>query len=50
MGVTFDSLEQRFVFDFEHDGVEDNPDLTQFIKKAVDGLDGRCFIDNNLSP
>lgn len=86
MGVTFDSLEQRFVFDFEHDGVEDivsltgngyrveafgkcfyygyefsdhvdgnvrtafikhvkfsdnlqdNPDLTQFIKKAVDGL------------
>ena len=89
MGVTFDSHEQRFVFDFEHDGVEDivcltgdgyqveafgrcfyygyefseqvdgnvrtafikhvkfsenlqdNPDLTQFIKKAVDNLNRR---------
>lgn len=89
MGVTFDSQEQRFVFDFEHDGVEDivsltgdgyqveafgrcfyygyefseqvdgnvrtafikhvkfsenlqdNPDLTQFIKKAVDNLNRR---------
>lgn len=86
MGVTFDSQKQSFVFDFEHDGVEDivsltgegyqveafgkcfyygyefseqtdgnvrsafikhvkfsenlqaNPDLTQFIKKAVDNL------------
>ena len=23
MGVTYDSKEQRFVFDFEHDGAED---------------------------
>lgn len=86
MGVTFDKEQQRFVFDFEHDGAEDivsltgdgyqveafgkcfyygyefgeqvdgavrtafikyvkftdalqdNPDLTQFIKKAVDNL------------
>ena len=28
MGVTFDSQEQRFVFDFEHDGVEDIVSLT----------------------
>ena len=89
MGVTFDNDEQRFVFDFEHDGSDDiisltgdgyqveafgkcfyygyefseqvdghvrsafikhvkftddlqnNPDLTQFIKKAVDNLDKR---------
>ena len=89
MGVTFDNQEQRFVFDFEHDGVEDiislmgdgyqveafgrcfyygyefseqvdgnvrtafikhvkfsenlqnNPDLTQFVKKAVDNLNRR---------
>ena len=89
MGVTFNSEEQRFVFDFEHDGAEDivsltgdgyqveafgqcfyygyefssevdgsvrsafikyvkfsdrlqdNPDLTNFIKKAVDNLNRR---------
>ena len=89
MGVTYDNSEQRFVFDFEHDGTEDivsltgdgyqveafgrcfyygyefseqvdgnvrsafinhvkftedlqnNPDLTQFIKKAVDQLNRR---------
>ena len=89
MGVTFDKNDQRFVFDFEHDGVEDivnltgegyqveafgkcfyygyefgeqvdgavrtafikhvkfshnlqdNPDLTQFIKKAIDDLSRR---------
>ena len=48
MGVTFDETTQQFVFDFEHDGaddivsltgegpnLQDNPDLTQFIKKAV---------------
>ncbi|MCH5311304.1 MAG: phosphoribosyltransferase [Prevotella sp.] len=86
MGVTFDSNQQQFVFDFEHDGaddiisltgsgyqveafgkcfyygyefgenvggnvrtafikhmkfpdsLQDNPDLTQFIKKAIDNL------------
>ena len=97
MGVTFDNQEQRFVFDFEHDGVEDivsltgdgyqveafgrcfyygyefseqvdgnvrtafikhvkfsenlqdNPDLTQFIKKAVDNLNRRINLyDYNL--
>jgi predicted amidophosphoribosyltransferase len=97
MGVTFDHKEQRFVFDFEHDGKEDivsltgdgyqveafgrcfyygyefsdqvdgsvrsafikhvkftedlqnNPDLTQFIKKAVDNLNRRINLyDYNL--
>lgn len=28
MGVTFDCKEQKFVFDFEHDGVEDIVSLT----------------------
>ena len=97
MGVTYDNSEQRFVFDFEHDGTEDivsltgdgyqveafgrcfyygyefseqvdgnvrsafinhvkftedlqnNPDLTQFIKKAVDQLNRRVNLyDYNL--
>jgi hypothetical protein len=97
MGVTYDNKEQRFVFDFEHDGAEDivsltgngyqveafgrcfyygyefadqvdgavrsafikhvkfsehlqdNPDLTQFIKKAVDNLNRRINLyDYNL--
>lgn len=97
MGVTFDNSEQRFVFDFEHDGTEDivsltgdgyqveafgrcfyygyefseqtngnvrsafinhvkftedlqnNPDLTQFIKKAIDQLNRRINLyDYNL--
>ena len=41
MGVTFDNSEQRFVFDFEHDGTEDIVSLTG------DGYQveafGRCF-------
>lgn len=89
MGITFDSKEQKFTFDFEHDGSEDivnlmgngyqveafgkcfyygyefapqtdsavrgafikyvkftqnlqdNPDLTQFIKKAIDDLNNK---------
>ena len=28
MGVTFNEKEQSFVFDFEHDGIEDNVRLT----------------------
>jgi predicted amidophosphoribosyltransferase len=97
MGVTFDSKEQRFVFDFEHDGKDDlvsltgdgyqveafgrcfyygyefsdqvdgsvrsafikhvkftedlqnNPDLTHFIKKAIDNLNRRINLyDYNL--
>lgn len=97
MGVTYDNEKQMFVFDFEHDGVEDivkltgdgyqveafgkcfyygyefsdqvdsnvrssfikyvkfndnlqdNPDLTQFIKKAVDNLDRKINLyDYNL--
>ena len=97
MGVTYDNSEQRFVFDFEHDGTEDivsltgdgyqveafgrcfyygyefseqvdgnvrsafikhvkftedlqnNPDLTQFIKKAIDQLNRRVNLyDYNL--
>lgn len=97
MGVTFDKERQQFVFDFEHDGVDDlvqltgdgyqveafgkclyygyefseqvdgtvrtafikhvkfteslqdNPDLTQFIKKAVDNLNRRINLyDYNL--
>jgi hypothetical protein len=97
MGVTFDNKEQRFVFDFEHDGKDDivsltgdgyqveafgrcfyygyefsdqvdgsvrsafikhvkftedlqnNPDLTHFIKKAIDNLNRRINIyDYNL--
>ena len=97
MGVTFDSKEEHFVFDFEHDGTEDivrltgngyqveafgrcfyygyefadqvdgnvrsafikyvkftedlqnNPDLTQFIKKAIDQLNRRVNLyDYNL--
>ena len=28
MGVTFDNQEQRFVFDFEHDGKDDIVSLT----------------------
>ena len=94
MGVTFDNKEQRFVFDFEHDGKDDivsltgggyqveafgrcfyygyefsdqvdgsvrsafikhvkftedlqnNPDLTNFIKKAVDNLNRRINLYN----
>lgn len=94
MGVRFNSDEQQFVFDFEHDGAEDivsltgsgyqveafgqcfyygyefgdqvegavrtafikhvkftqdlqnNPDLTQFIKKAVDDLNRRINLYN----
>ena len=97
MGVTFDNKEQRFVFDFEHDGKDDivsltgdgyqveafgrcfyygyefsdqvdgsvrsafikhvkftedlqnNPDLTHFIKKAIDSLHRRINLyDYNL--
>ncbi|MBR2237658.1 MAG: hypothetical protein IJ887_07250 [Prevotella sp.] len=97
MGVTFDNKEQRFVFDFEHDGKDDivsltgdgyqveafgrcfyygyefsdqvdgsvrsafikhvkftedlqnNPDLTHFIKKAIDNLNRRINLyDFNL--
>lgn len=97
MGVTFDNQEQRFVFDFEHDGKDDvvsltgdgyqveafgrcfyygyefsdqvdgnvrsafikhvkftddlqnNPDLTMFIKKAIDQLNRRINLyDYNL--
>jgi hypothetical protein len=97
MGVTYDNEKQMFVFDFEHDGVEDivkltgdgyqveafgkcfyygyefseqvdssvrsafikyvkfndnlqdKPDLTQFIKKAVDNLDKKINLyDYNL--
>ena len=97
MGVTFDKERQQFVFDFEHDGVDDlvqltgdgyqveafgkcfyygyefseqvdgtvrtafikhvkfteslqdNPDLTQFIKKAIDNLNRRINLyDYNL--
>lgn len=97
MGVTFDNKNQRFVFDFEHDGKDDivsltgdgyqveafgrcfyygyefsdqvdgsvrsafikhvkftedlqnNPDLTQFIKKAIDNLNRRINLyDYNL--
>lgn len=97
MGVTFDNKEQRFVFDFEHDGMDDivsltgdgyqveafgrcfyygyefseqvdgsvrsafikhvkftnnlqnNPDLTTFIKKAIDQLNRRINLyDYNL--
>ena len=97
MGVTFNNKEQRFVFDFEHDGIgdivsltgdgyqveafgrcfyygyefsdevdgsvrsafikhvkftdnlQDNPDLTQFIKKAIDQLNRRINLyDYNL--
>lgn len=97
MGVTFDSKEHRFVFDFEHDGTDDivsltgdgyqveafgrcfyygyefseqvdgnvrsafikhvkftdnlqnNPDLTTFIKKAIDQLNRRINLyDYNL--
>ena len=97
MGVTFDNKEQRFAFDFEHDGKEDivnltgdgyqveafgrcfyygyefsdqvdgnvrsafikyvkftddlqeNPDLTHFIKKAIDNLNRRINLyDYNL--
>lgn len=97
MGVTYDNEKQMFVFDFEHDGVEDivkltgdgyqveafgkcfyygyefseqvdssvrsafikyvkfndnlqdSPDLTQFIKKAVDNLDKKINLyDYNL--
>ncbi len=97
MGVTFDNSEERFVFDFEHDGTDDivsltgegyqveafgkcfyygyefsdqvdgnvrsafikhvkftddlqnNPDLTQFIKKAIDQLNRRINLyDYNL--
>ena len=97
MGVTFDSKEEHFVFDFEHDGTEDivrltgngyqveafgrcfyygyefaeqvdgnvrsafikhvkfsedlqnNPDLTQFINKAIDQLSHRINLyDYNL--
>lgn len=33
MGVTFDDTEKKFVFDFEHDGVEDKG---LCIRKAVD--------------
>lgn len=94
MGVTFDSNQQQFVFDFEHDGaddiisltgsgyqveafgkcfyygyefgenvdgnvrtafikhvkfpdsLQDNPDLTQFIKKAIDNLNSRINLYN----
>ena len=43
MGVTYNIEEKKFVFDFEHDGAEEedlqnNDDLTNFIKKAVDNL------------
>lgn len=97
MGVTFDNSEERFVFDFKHDGTDDivsltgegyqveafgkcfyygyefsdqvdgnvrsafikhvkftddlqnNPDLTQFIKKAIDQLNRRINLyDYNL--
>lgn len=97
MGVTFDNEQQQFVFDFEHDGIDDlvnltgdgyqveafgkcfyygyefgeqvdgavrtefikyvkftdslqdNPDLTQFIKKAIDNLNRRINLyDYNL--
>lgn len=97
MGVTYDNEKQMFMFDFEHDGVEDivkltgdgyqveafgkcfyygyeffeqvdssvrsafikyvkfndnlldSPDLTQFIKKAVDNLDKKINLyDYNL--
>lgn len=97
MGVTFDNSEERFVFDFEHDGTDDivsltgegyqveafgkcfyygyefsdqvdgnvrsafikhvkftddlqnNPDLTQYIKKAIDQLNRRINLyDYNL--
>ena len=97
MGVTFDSVEQTFVFDFEHDGTDDivtltgngyqveafgrcfyygyefsdqvdgsvrsafikhvkfnddlqnNPDLTHFIKKAIDNLNRQINLyDYNL--
>ena len=97
MGVTFDNKEHRFVFDFEHDGMDDivsltgdgyqveafgrcfyygyefstqvdgnvrsafikhvkftddlqnNPDLTTFIKKAIDQLNRRINLyDYNL--
>lgn len=41
MGVTFDNKEQRFVYDFEHDGIDDIVSLTG------DGYQveafGRCF-------
>lgn len=59
MGVTFDETTQQFVFDFEHDGaddivsltgegpnLQDNPDLTQFIKKAVDNLNRKINLYN----
>ena len=94
MGVTFDNEQQKFVFDFEHDGaddlvsltgdgyqvdafgkcfyygyefgeyvegnvrtafikhvkfpdsLQDNPDLTQFIKKAIDNLNSRINLYN----
>ena len=97
MGITFDSTEQTFVFDFEHDGTDDivtltgngyqveafgkcfyygyefseqvdgsvrsafikhvkfndnlqnNPDLTHFIKKAIDNLNRQINLyDYNL--
>lgn len=33
MGVTFDNVEKKFVFDFGHDGIED---IGLFIRMAVD--------------
>ena len=41
MGVTFDDTEKKFVFDFEHDGVDDIVSLTGngYQVKAF----GKCF-------
>ena len=41
MGVTFDSVEQTFVFDFEHDGTDDIVTLTGN-GYQVEAF-GRCF-------
>ena len=42
MGVTYDNEKQMFVFDFEHDGVED------IVKLTGDGYQveafGKCFL------
>ena len=54
MGVTFDDTEKKFVFDFEHEGAEDivsltgngYPDLTNFIKKAIDNLHKKINLYN----
>ena len=41
MGITYDSENQRFVFDFEHDGKEDIVNLTGsgYLVEAF----GKCF-------